>query len=42
MALQHITTHTPKVYKVEIPPKTMSNVTGSKRLVICDHCGKET
>ena len=24
-----------------MPPKTMSKVTGSRRLVICDHCGKE-
>ena len=24
-----------------MPPKTMSKVTGSRKLVICDHCGKE-
>ena len=27
--------------EVEMPPKTMSTVTGSKRLVACDHCGEE-
>ena len=33
--------HTPKIYKVEMSPKTMSTVTGTRRLVICNYCGKE-
>ena len=33
--------HTPLIYKVEMSPKTMSTVTGTRRVVICDYCGKE-
>ena len=32
---------TPQIYKVEMSPKTISTVTGTRRFVICDYCGKE-
>ena len=31
--------HTPQIYKVEMSRKTMSTVTGTRRVVICDYCG---
>ena len=27
--------------EVKMPPKSTSTLTGTRRLVICDHCGKE-